>query len=178
MITGFNEGQEIDASGTDVGSMLENPDETLEDGVEVSKDSNDESDEVEDTGPNPEVALQKFEELGVKYNELIAHESGSKAYLGTLSEISTLFLSLRYTSAQLNRLINAIRSLVSEIRFHDRRIMRLCVEKGKMPKKYFIDRFQGRETDASWLEKSIQKYPDVANGIGRSEYVSTEACLN
>ena len=163
VITGFNESQEIDASGTDVGSMLENPDETLEDGVEVSEDSNDESDEAEDTGPNPEVALQKFEELGVKYNELIAHESGSKAYLGTLSEISTLFLSLRYTSAQLNRLINAIRSLVSEIRFHDRRIMRLCVEKGKMPKKYFIDRFQGRETDASWLEKSIQKYPDVAN---------------
>lgn len=144
LITGFNEGDEVDASGTDVGSMLDNPEETLNDeaGSDDDSGSNNVSDTVEDTGPDPEVALAKFKELEESFNKLLDLEGGTKAYVETVKSISSQFLALRFTSAQLNRLINAIRGLVSEIRAHDRKLMRLCVEKGKMPKNTLLTTFK------------------------------------
>lgn len=171
LISGFNEDDEIDASGTDVGSMLDNPEATLEDNppedtAEDEEDAGSASvDTVEDTGPDPEFAAQKFAELELKFNYLLDQDVGSKAYVNASSEISVLFLSMRYTSAQLNRMINSIRGLVTEIRGHDRKIMRLCVERGKMPKQYFVSHFQGRETDINWLDGCIEKYPELVDVV-------------
>ncbi|WP_440616168.1 RNA polymerase sigma factor RpoD [Cysteiniphilum sp. 6C5] len=185
LISGFNEGDEIDASGTDVGSMLDNPEETLEESQTEESDSSDEGEEssggtvdtAEDTGPDPEVAAQKFAEIEAKFNYLLDQEVGSKAYINAASEVSTLFLSMRYTSAQLNRMINSIRGLVTEIRGHDRKIMRLCVEKGKMPKQYFVSRFQGRETDTDWLDGCIEKYPDLINVLEDAKAIQVKLGL-
>ena len=180
LISGFNEGNEIDATGTDVGSMLDNPEDTLEENAteKTSSDEEDESgttivdtvdtvdtveDTVEDTGPDPELAAQKFSELEVKFNYLLDQEAGSKAYMNVATEVSALFLSMRYTSPQLNRMINSIRGLVTEIHGHDRKIMRLCVEKGKMPKQYFVSYFQRRATDTNWLDSCIDKNPQLLN---------------
>ncbi|WP_192484897.1 MULTISPECIES: RNA polymerase sigma factor RpoD [Cysteiniphilum] len=184
LISGFNEGDEIDASGTDVGSMLDNPEETLEENQteESSSDDDEESsggtvDTAEDTGPDPEVAAQKFAEIEAKFNYLLDQEVGSKAYINAASEVSALFLSMRYTSAQLNRMINSIRGLVTEIRGHDRKIMRLCIEKGKMPKQYFVSRFQGRETDTNWLDSCIDKHPDLVNVLEDAKAIQVKLGL-
>ncbi len=179
LITGFNEGDEVDASGTDVGSMLDNPEETLNDeaGSDDDSGSSNVSDTVEDTGPDPEVALAKFKELEESFNKLLDLEGGTKAYVETVKSISAQFLALRFTSAQLNRLINAIRGLVSEIRAHDRKLMRLCVEKGKMPKKYFIDHFQGNETDSLWLDKSVSKYPNLVNVLDEVKKIQVKLAI-
>lgn len=184
LISGFNEDDEIDASGTDVGSMLDNPEETLEENQaeESSSDDEEESsggtvDTAEDTGPDPEVAAQKFAEIEAKFNYLLDQEAGSKAYINAANEVSTLFLSMRYTSAQLNRMINSIRGLVTEIRGHDRKIMRLCVEKGKMPKQYFVSRFQGRETDTDWLDSCIDKHPDLVNVLEDAKAIQVKLGL-
>ncbi|WP_151194303.1 RNA polymerase sigma factor RpoD [Cysteiniphilum sp. JM-1] len=185
LISGFNEGDEIDASGTDVGSMLDNPEDTLEENQAEEASSDDEEEEssggtvdtAEDTGPDPEVAAQKFAELEAKFNYLLDQEVGSKAYINAASEVSVLFLSMRYTSAQLNRMINSIRGLVTEIRGHDRKIMRLCVEKGKMPKQYFVSRFQGRETDTDWLDGCIDKHPDLVNVLEDAKAIQVKLGL-
>lgn len=184
LISGFNEGDEIDASGTDVGSMLDNPEETLEvnQAEESSTDDDEESgsstvDTVEDTGPDPEVAAQKFAEIEAKFNYLLDQEPGSKAYISASNKVSILFLSMRYTSAQLNRMINSIRGLVTEIRGHDRKIMRLCVEKGKMPKAYFVSRFQGRETDTNWLDGCIDKHPDLVSVLEDAKAIQVKLGL-
>ena len=184
LISGFNEGDEIDASGTDVGSMLDNPEETLEENQteESSSDNDEESsggtvDTAEDTGPDPEVAAQKFAEIEAKFNYLLDQEVGSKAYINAASEVSALFLSMRYTSAQLNRMINSVRGLVTEIRGHDRKIMRLCIEKGKMPKQYFVSRFQGRETDTNWLDSCIDKHPDIVNVLEDAKAIQVKLGL-
>ncbi|GGF99419.1 MULTISPECIES: RNA polymerase sigma factor RpoD [Cysteiniphilum] len=185
LISGFNEGDEIDASGTDVGSMLDNPEDTLEENQTEESSADDEEEEsssgtvdtAEDTGPDPEVAAQKFAELEAKFNYLLDQEVGSKAYINAASEVSVLFLSMRYTSAQLNRMINSIRGLVTEIRGHDRKIMRLCVEKGKMPKQYFVSRFQGRETDTDWLDGCIDKHPDLVNVLEDAKAIQVKLGL-
>ncbi|MDA0910487.1 MAG: RNA polymerase sigma factor RpoD [Proteobacteria bacterium] len=185
LISGFNEGDEIDATGTDVGSMLDNPEDTLEENQAEEASSDDEEEEssggtvdtAEDTGPDSEVAAQKFAELEAKFNYLLDQEAGSKAYINAASEVSVLFLSMRYTSAQLNRMINSIRGLVTEIRGHDRKIMRLCVEKGKMPKQYFVSRFQGRETDTDWLDGCIDKHPDLINVLEDAKAIQVKLGL-
>ncbi|WP_119328219.1 RNA polymerase sigma factor RpoD [Cysteiniphilum halobium] len=185
LISGFNEGDEIDASGTDVGSMLDNPEDTLEENQAEEARSDDDEEEsgsgtvdtAEDTGPDPEVAAQKFAEIEARFNYLLDQEVGSKAYVNAASEVSALFLSMRYTSAQLNRMINSIRGLVTEIRGHDRKIMRLCVEKGKMPKSYFVSNFQGRETDTNWLDSCIDQYPDLINVLEDAKTIQVKLGL-
>ncbi|WP_119344520.1 RNA polymerase sigma factor RpoD [Facilibium subflavum] len=178
LITGYNEGDDIDASGTDVGSMLDNPEDTLEDNAEDDDDTSaNVSDTSEDTGPDPEQAAQRFKQLEDSLNHLLDQDVGTKAYVAALKEVSAQFLSFRYTSTQLNRMINAIRILVAEIRGYDRKIMRLCVEKGKMPKKYFVDRFQGRETDSEWLDKNVSKYPEIANVLEEVKSLQVKLAL-
>ncbi|WP_275667769.1 RNA polymerase sigma factor RpoD [Fastidiosibacter lacustris] len=184
LISGFNEGEEIDATGTDVGSMLDNPEETLEDAAteEVAEDEDDSgsasvADTSEDTGPDPDLAAQKFAELEAKFNYLLDQDAGSQVYKDALNQVSSLFLSLRYTSAQLNRLINAIRALVTEVRAYDRKLMRLCVERGKMPKQYFVNQFQGHETDIDWLDKAVAKYPDLVNVLEEAKSIQIKLGL-
>ena len=183
LITGFNDDDEVDASGTDVGSLLDSPEDTLE--SKVSHESGDEEDDsatgsvdnAEDTGPDPELTAQRFSEIEIKFNYLLDQEVGSEAYMNASNEVSTLFLSMRYTSAQLNRMINSIRGLVTEIRGHDRKIMRLCIEKGKMPKQYFVSRFQGREKDINWLDSCIEKHPALANVIEEAKAIQVKLGL-
>ncbi|MFZ9034592.1 MAG: RNA polymerase sigma factor RpoD [Francisellaceae bacterium] len=167
LIVGFNESGEFDASGTDVGSMLDNPEQTLEDeSVDEEEDGSTasvSSDSGEDSGPDPEEAMQRFKDLEAALNHLLGQDGGTKAYIQALNEVSQKFLGLRFTSAQVNRMINAIRSLVGEIRALDRKIMRLCIERGRMKKKYFLDHFQGRETESIWLDKSVTKFPYLAD---------------
>ena len=162
LISGFHEGEEIDASGTDIGSMLDNPQATLEDS---NNDDNGKAavDTAEDKGPDPEVAASKFTALEEQFNHLMSLKRGTKAYKNAFDEVSSQFLGFRYTSIQLNRMIHAIRSKAHEARGYDRNIMRLCLEKAKMEKSYFIKHFQNNETDATWLDKSIGKYPELSS---------------
>ena len=162
LISGFNEGEEIDASGTDIGSMLDSPQETLEDN---NSDDNAKTavETVEDRGPDPEVAASKFTALETHFNRLTNLTVGSKDYREVFDEVSSQFLGFRYTSIQLNRMVHALRTKAYEARGYDRSIMRLCLEKAKMAKSYFVKHFQTNEISTAWLDKSITKYPELVN---------------
>ena len=191
IITGFNEENDINATGTSVGSMLDNPEGTLSDVDEAaiklkaaneaeagkSADAGKATDTAEDTGPEPELAVAKFEKLERDLNKLVERKPSTKTYRNLLNRISAQFLAFRLTSTQLNRLVNAVRSLVSEIRSHDRKLMRLCVEKGKMSKKYFVEHFQGNETSADWLDKSVAKYPALVDVLEEVKQIQVKLAL-
>lgn len=179
LISGFNEENDIHASGTDLGSLLDNPENTLEEDSSTSPENSHEEDGSgnEDTGPDPEIAVRKFAELEEKFNHLLEQKIGTKAYTDAVYEVSTLFLSMRYTSAQLNRMINSIRGLVTEIRGYDRKIMRLCVDKGKMPKSHFILYFQKCETDKNWLHSCVDQYPELLKVLEEAKITQDKLTL-
>ena len=163
IISGFADGEEEIAPAASIGSML---DETQQEDLILGDEEDEESDqegslsEVDD-GPNPEQAQIYFDELQGYYEHAVAlakehgrtHARTNKA----VEAMSESFLKLKLTSRQVDRLTRHFRQLHNQIREFERSIMRLCIEKAKIPRKLFIDTFPGQETDVSWLDLIISK---------------------
>src|SRR5690606_37024153 len=83
------------------------------------------------------------------------HGQSSSEYKHVINELAAQFMLFKYASPQLNTMINILRNLMNTIRTHERKIMHLCIEKGKLPRSTFIKSFQGNEDNLQWIEKYI-----------------------
>lgn len=166
LITGFNDGNEYDASGSDIGSMLDNPEQTLTDDQAneevITEDETEEADHSEeDNGPDPYIAMSYFQAIENAYYDVVAKKKGTENYKKALAHLSETFMQLKYSSQQLNRMINFLRDLANEARQYERKIMKLCLEKGKIPRETFIQSFPGYETDFEWINRVITFNPQA-----------------
>ena len=157
VISGFSDTEE-EAAPAAIGSML---DETQVDSADNENNAADD-DEVEvDTGPNPEQAKIYFDELREHFTNAAAalekHGRLSKQTLKHTELMSEAFLKLKLTAKQVDKLTRHFRQLRNDTREFERRIMRLCLEKGRMPRKLFIDTFPGKETDLTWFDNLLEK---------------------
>ena len=126
----------------------------------VEAESDEEAGLPGDDGPNPEVAKVYFDELRDHYqvacqalsNHGRHHTKTEQAFL----DMSESFLKLKLTSRQIDLLMEYFRQMRLDIRDIERQIMRLCIEKARMPRKIFIDTFPGHEANPDWL-KSVKK---------------------
>ncbi|WP_343152832.1 RNA polymerase sigma factor RpoD [Buchnera aphidicola] len=112
----------------------------------------------EDNSIDPEIAKEKFFALRNQY--LITHysiKSKKRNHKDTISEINNLseiFKQFRLAPKQFDYLVNNMRNMMNKVRVQERLIMKLCVEKCKMPKKKFISLFVGQETNIKWLHQA------------------------
>ena len=134
------------------------------------KSSNDNSDEDEtpvDTGPDPEEAAQRFNEIGKTYKQLVtAVDKGGK----NASRVQKLRISLAGQILELKlvpRIVDILttnlRHAIARIRTHERAIMDICVSQAAMPRKDFITSFPSNETDHGWIHDQVNgghKYSD------------------
>ncbi|MHB1948564.1 MAG: RNA polymerase sigma factor RpoD [Gammaproteobacteria bacterium] len=108
----------------------------------------------EETGPDPEIAKERFAELRKMYLETIATEKRNglkhKKTLQKREDLAKCFMDIKLAPRQFNKLSRKMRSLLDEIRSQERYIMNLCVNKGKMPRKAFISSFLNNETNLEW----------------------------
>jgi RNA polymerase primary sigma factor len=163
IISGFADSENDIASGTSIGSML---DETQQETLLLSAEDEDEEGgsgigEVDD-GPSPDQAKIYFDELRVYFDAamdtLKAHGRTHAKTVKALEKMADSFLKLKLTSRQVDRLTRHFRHLRNHIRDYERNIMRLCIEKARIPRKLFIDTFPGQETDAGWLNVITTKH--------------------
>lgn len=163
IISGFADVDEEIAPATTIGSML---DEDQQEDILLDVDEEDEDGEGGitdvDDGPNPEQAKIYFDELRENFvkamSALKEHGRTNKKTIELLDVMSDSFLKLKLTSRQVDKLTRHFRQLRNHIREFERSIMRLCIEKARIPRKLFIDTFPGQETDQSWLETIISKH--------------------
>jgi RNA polymerase primary sigma factor len=165
IISGFSDDESAPPSS--IGSMLE---ETQQEPADLdileAEDTEGESGEggiVEvDDGPNPEQAKIYFNELREHYITAMdaLHRKGrrDKETQLLLETMSESFLKLKLTSRQVDRLTRHFRQLRNHVREFERNIMRICIERGKTPRKLFIDTFPGNETDLEWLDKLLKQH--------------------
>lgn len=162
IISGFADSEDEIAPASSIGSMLD--EEKQEDTLLVDHEDED-SDEGGladvDDGPNPEQAKLYFDELRINYdNAMHALKEYGRTNPKTIALLETMsdsFLKLKLTSRQVDRLTRHFRQLRNQIREFERSIMRICIEKARIPRKLFIDTFPGQETDLKWLETLISK---------------------
>ncbi len=153
IIIGFvdpNEQDTLPPTATHIGSELS--EEDLED---EDDDGDDEDEEEEDTGPDPELAREKFGELRVQYakaRDMI--EAKGRSHPEARKEINNLsevFKEFRLIPKQFDRMVKNMRGMMDRVRVQERIVMKHCVINAKMPKKDFIKAFAGNETTTDWL---------------------------
>lgn len=162
IISGFADAEEEIAPPANIGSMLDEEQQDLL----LSADEEDEDGEggiaEVDDGPNPEQAKIYFDELKELFEAAIAalkeHGRTETKAIDALEKMAESFLKLKLTARQVDRLTRHFRQLRNQIREFERNIMRLCIEKARIPRKLFIDTFPGQETDLEWLNSIIAKH--------------------
>jgi RNA polymerase primary sigma factor len=104
-------------------------------------------------------AVEKFARIRRLFEKLLKalENKGSKDkdYLRVRDQISHELMTIRFTARTVERLSDSVRSLVDEIRRHEREIHDISVEKAQMPRQHFIKVFAGTEGSKRWLTAEI-----------------------
>jgi RNA polymerase primary sigma factor len=150
------EDEDIPAAATHVGSELSKDDLEAEDGDDDSESSDEEDEEEEDTGPDPELAREKFTALREAYenaNIIISKEGrGHRDAQEAIDVVAEVFKEFRLIPKLFDKLVKNMRSVMDRLRVQERLIMKHCVVGAGMPKTTFIKIFPGNETSKDWFE--------------------------
>ncbi|UUM30247.1 RNA polymerase sigma factor RpoD [Vibrio japonicus] len=179
LITGFvdpNSDETTAPTATHIGSELAESDLEDEDEEDIDEDEDedgDDSDSEEDTGIDPELALEKFTALRNTFQnfQLACNEFGKESPKAQIAHelVLDVFKEFRLTPKQFDYLVNELRTSMERVRTQERLIMKASVEYGKMPKKSFIALFTGNESSDAWLDEILASDKPYADKIRRSE---------
>ncbi|HEX2332003.1 MAG TPA: RNA polymerase sigma factor RpoD [Burkholderiales bacterium] len=118
-------------------------------------------------------ALEKFARIRRLFEkQLKALENKGpkdKDYLRARDHISAELMTIRFTARTVERLSDSVRSLVDEIRRHEREIHDISVEKAQMPRQHFIKVFAGTEGSRRWLTNEINSGQPWSESLRRVE---------
>ena len=130
-------------------------DKKAKDGTD-KKDESDDDDDTPDGSLDQELAHQRFISLGKVHkryiNALEKHGKESKRADNALLKLSEEFKSFKFVPQIFDNLVRMVRSVLDQVRQEERKILMLCVRKGRMPRKDFITKFPGNETNIKWID--------------------------
>ena len=168
IINDFIDPNEVDELNNDSASHIGS--ELTEEQQE--EDEDDSEDEV-DTGPDPEVAKEKFTELRTAYElvKKLAAEQGrtSADCMAATKALSEIFRHFRLVPKQFDNMVKDMRTVMDSIRVQERLLLKTVVERSKMPKREFIKVFPGNETDSSWLSEALASGKPYAQALEDNE---------
>src|SRR5438270_753291 len=118
-------------------------------------------------------ALEKFTRIRRLFEKLLKalENKGSKDkdYLRVRDQISTELMTIRFTARTVERLSDSVRSLVDEVRRHEREIHDISVDKAQMPRPHFIKIFAGTEGSKRWLSAELNAANPWTEALTRVE---------
>ncbi|WP_341218132.1 RNA polymerase sigma factor RpoD [Neptunomonas phycophila] len=142
--------------------------DTSDDDDDDDTDSTDDEEEG-DRGPDPEEARQRFaqihERLLALYDVLEKEGRDTPAYKAAFDELSEAFSPVKLSPRYYDLLVTRVRDYIDRVRQQERTIMRICIQRCKMPRKFFIKEFPSNETSPEWLDKIIAENHDFSAAI-------------
>ena len=120
------------------------------------KEEKGETDEEEQTGPDPVEVKKRFSSLKRQFNKTekaCAKSRTSKAAIKEQEKLGEIFKFLKLSPTQFEIIANPARDALEIIRECEKFIFTVMVKRGKMPRKDFINEFAGNEANTSWSEK-------------------------
>lgn len=168
ILTGFLDGEEEEfvqekSEAAQLASANEEAENSDDDDVESDDvDDEDEEDTAEvDTGPDPEEAAERFKELKKQYAKTVkAVEKYGREHKSAIKQLDAMkeqFMEIRLAPGMFDKLVFNLRFKMDLIREQERLIMKLAVNKARMPRKTFITTFSGAETNPAWLDGHLKK---------------------
>ncbi len=162
VITGFLDEEDLKTGETpppvDIEPLLEaEEEEGMEGGEETS---------ILDTGPDPELARQRFQELAELHQSYIETKAKhGKKHRNTEKKLKVLqekFAAFKLSPKQFNRQIRRVREMLEQVREQERIILDLCVNRAQTPRKSFIASFPNNETNFDWLAEYTKTHKNKA----------------
>ena len=129
----------------------------------------DEEEEDVHTGPDPEEAKIRFEQLRVTLEAsntvLASHGRKSPEGRAALRELEELFVVIKLVPRIVDAAVRRVRSALECIRANERIIMQLCIRRAKLPRKQFLTHFPGNETNMEWFDGLIKSHPTHSSAL-------------
>tara|TARA_R110001583_G_scaffold7448_4_gene36873 strand:- start:4108 stop:5928 length:1821 start_codon:yes stop_codon:yes gene_type:complete len=124
---------------------------------EATDDSDDDEEEEEGpTGPDPEEVKRRFDALHEQYlkseKAIAKHGRDSKQAEKAIAAVAEIFAPLKLVPRLFDGLVLVARQVVEQLRAEERNIMKICTQRGRMPRKDFIKSFPGNELNSAWVE--------------------------
>ncbi len=132
------------------------------------KEEKGETDEEEQTGPDPAQVKKRFSSLKRQFNktEKACEKSRtSKVAIKEQEKLGEIFKFLKLSPTQFEIIANPARDALEIIRECEKFIFTVMVKRGKMPRKDFIKDFAGNEANASWSEKIAKSRKPYAKEV-------------
>jgi len=194
IISGFvSEDDDLPPTATNIGSALDEETLNADDSDDDDEDEDGDDDAEEDTGPDPELAREKFSALRTQHEKtrdaIKGNGRDSDIAKEQILELANVFKEFRLVPKQFDRLVNSMRDMMERVRVQERLIIRYCVEYAKMPKKNFVSAFTNNESSNGWFEfakssgkawsAGLEKLDDeVQRSIQKLQQVETETGLS
>ncbi|MDR6106467.1 RNA polymerase sigma factor RpoD [Acinetobacter baylyi] len=136
----------------------------LDDDDEEEEESEGDDDSEGDSGPDPEIAKVRFEELEAAWKNtktvIEKHGRNSEEANAALESLATVFMMFKFTPRLFDIISEMIRGTHENIRSNEREVMRYAVRRGRMDRTQFRTSFPGQESNPAWLEEQIAKAPN------------------
>ena len=137
-----------------------------DDEEEESGDSDDDSEG--ESGPDPEIAKARFDELEAVWNAsktaIAQHGRNSAQGIEATEALATVFMMFKFTPRLFDIISEMIRGTHELIRTSEREVMRYAVRRGRMDRTQFRTSFPGQESNPAWLDEQIAKAPAEQKG--------------
>ncbi|MBF8729340.1 MULTISPECIES: RNA polymerase sigma factor RpoD [Pseudomonas] len=144
-----------------------------EDDDEESEESSDDSEDEGESGPDPEVARQRFgavaDQLQATGKILKKHGRSGKESIEALQALADLFMPIKLVPKQFDVLVERVRSALDRLRAQERAIMQLCVRDARMPRADFLRLFPSNETDQTWSGDLSKRNTKWAAALGEKD---------
>jgi len=180
VVDGFIDPDADETAEVPFAEPVEEDDELLDD--EDTEDSDAEADVEAAASANLEElrqqALEHFAGVRLLFDkmvkELTKNGSHSPAYLELQEAITAEFMSVRFSTRQIESLCESLRSRVNEIRAFERDIQDICVTRVRMDRSHFIKCFPGNECNLQWVENEIDSGKGWSESLTRFKYAIIE----
>ncbi|MFW2078204.1 RNA polymerase sigma factor RpoD [Acinetobacter sp. ULE_I010] len=154
------ESEEIDEEKD--ASIKPTKDVKLDDEEEEEESESDDDSEGE-SGPDPEIAKARFDELEAAWNAakqaLAKHGRNSDECKEATEAMASVFMMFKFTPRLFEIIAEMIRGTHEQIRTTEREVMRYAVRRGRMDRTQFRTSFPGQESNPAWLDEQIAKAP-------------------
>jgi RNA polymerase primary sigma factor len=113
------------------------------------------------TGPDPEIAKVRFEELRKQFRstQRALKKYGREHAKGveSLDKLGDVFKFFKLTPRQFEPLLDHVRGCLSRLRRHERNVRNLAINTGRMPRSTFIKTFPGNEINQKWIDSHLRR---------------------
>jgi len=137
----------------------ENDDDDQDDDDEDEAEAKAEAISAEALSKLREEVIARFaviRETNAKMNKIRETKGSQDTEYKALHEIVLQELMVfRFSAKQVELLCNQVRTLVQDIRTHERKVLEFCVNKSGMPRQHFIRSFIGNEVNLEWLDDEL-----------------------